>query len=519
MPHIYLPLILLLLGIVFIFKYLKAPSTRLRPLPPGPRGLPVIGNIHQTLGGKTPVEILKDQHQKYGAIVHLQIGQRSIVSLNSHEVAHELINKRNIIYGSRPRLVLGETLGSELMLPLMPNGERWRAHRLIATKLLNASNNYRPLQELESTQLLHELLVPHDFQKNLRRHSGSVMSSLIYGSRVEHADGDEMALAHYFVDNLNVGAKQAWLTLPELFPALNLLPRFLAPWERAAQSLRQKLDGFFSGNRQAAQARSTWSWTRQMEHMKESRDISTKEQAFLMGSLFAAGSESTSGVFMFFVLACVLNPESCRRAQAELDEVVGSERLPNFEDAPRLPYVAALISEVLRWRPAVPFGMPYEAQEHDQYKEYHISKGTTVIVNMWGVAFDEAVFPHAHEFIPERWLDNPDQPFSIFGYGRRVCPGKRLAQDSLFIVCSRILWAYNIGHVYKDGERVSVDPWDVTFKTTAQPAPIAASFTVRTPQHQRIIQIEWKHAEKDSYVVLDLIRREVEEKLSTPVTV
>ena len=146
-------------------------------------------------------------------------------------------------------------------------------------------------------------------------------------------------------------------------------------------------------------------------------------------------------------------PEVQRRAQAELDAVVGRDRLPTFADAPRLPYVCAIIKEILRWRPGAPFGVPHVATEEDWYEGMYIPKGTVCIANIWHCNHDRAVFgDDADEFRPERHLDENGEllpgPFetnqaghSAFGFGRRICVGKDLAAESLFIDTVRILWA------------------------------------------------------------------------------
>jgi len=146
-------------------------------------------------------------------------------------------------------------------------------------------------------------------------------------------------------------------------------------------------------------------------------------------------------------------PEVQRRAQAEIDAVVGRDRLPTFSDAPRLPYVCAVVKEILRWRPGLPFGAPHVATEEDWYEGMYIPKGTVCIANIWHCNHDRAVFgDYADEFRPERHLDENGEllPGPVetnqaghvtFGFGRRNCVGKDLATESLSIDTVRILWA------------------------------------------------------------------------------
>ena len=404
-----------LYSVVYILKS-KPPTL---PLPPGPRGLPIIGNLHQEIGSD-PIDMLKRHHKRYGPIIHLRFGQRSIVSINSHEIAHELINKRGAVYGSRPKLISVETFGGGLLLPLLPNGPRWRAQHAVAGKLLRASPRYHPLQNLESTQLLHELLSPQDLSKVFHRYAGSLGHALAYGSRLPEVECEEFEVLHQFVDGMNAGMTGSSMALPELFPLLDMLPNCCAPWRKAANSLGNILTAFFDRGLEAGKGRSSWSWTNQLKNIKESHRMSLKEQANLLGTLYGAGFETTPSTFMFVVLACVLHPECAQRAQRELDEVVGNDRLPTFEDASRLPYLTAFISEVMRWRPILPIGVPYATERDDEYDGYLIPKNTMILVNFMNIAFDEKAFPEPYEFRPERWLENPDAPFSAFGYGRAL---------------------------------------------------------------------------------------------------
>jgi cytochrome P450 len=156
------------------------------------------------------------------------------------------------------------------------------------------------------------------------------------------------------------------------------------------------------------------------------------------------------------MLAMVAFPEAQRKAQSELDAVVGRARLPTFADAPHLPYVSAIVKEVLRWRPVAPLGIPHKAAEDDWYEGMFIPKGATCMANIWQCNHDRAIFgDDADEFRPERHLNDKGELLPgpaetnqeghvSFGFGRRVCVGKILANDSLFISTARILWAATI---------------------------------------------------------------------------
>ena len=156
---------------------------------------------------------------------------------------------------------------------------------------------------------------------------------------------------------------------------------------------------------------------------------------------------------MWWTLAMVAFPDVQYRAQAELDAVVGRARPPSFADAPQLPYVRAIVREVLRWRPAVRLGIPHALAEDEWYEGMFIPKGATCIANVWQCNHDPAVFGEdAEEFKPERHLgdggkllpgpkETNQEGHVSYGFGRRVCVGKHLANESLFIRTAMILWA------------------------------------------------------------------------------
>jgi cytochrome P450 len=181
------------------------------------------------------------------------------------------------------------------------------------------------------------------------------------------------------------------------------------------------------------------------------------------------GSETTSTTLLWWTLAMIAFPEVQRKAQTELVAVVGRARLPTFADAPHLPYIRAIAKEILRWRPVAPLGVPHKAIEDGWYEGMFIPKGATCVANIWQCNHDRVVFGNdADDFRPERHLDDKGEliPGPVetnqeghvsFGFGRRVCVGKHLANESLFIHTTRILWAATL-ECMKDGNGNDIIP-------------------------------------------------------------
>ncbi|KAJ2920647.1 hypothetical protein H1R20_g16448, partial [Candolleomyces eurysporus] len=141
---------------------------------------------------------------------------------------------------------------------------------------------------------------------------------------------------------------------------------------------------------------------------------------------YMAGAETTvsSATALVYVLASY--PEVQAKGQAEIDAVIGSDRLPLVADRGQLPYVHAIVKEVSRWYTVVPLGVPHANSEDDEYDGYFIPKGTMVIPNNWAMMHNPDVFKQPFDFIPERYLKDgkidpsvPDPETAAFGHGRR----------------------------------------------------------------------------------------------------
>ena len=149
-------------------------------------------------------------------------------------------------------------------------------------------------------------------------------------------------------------------------------------------------------------------------------------------------------------------PETQARAHAELDAVVGRSRLPTFSDFSHLPYIRAMVKESLRWRPVAPSGVPHQSTEDDWYEGMFIPKGTVCITNIWHMNRDPKIFgENTEDFDPERYLDASggivpgmseikEQGHFAYGFGRRNCVGRHMADNSLFINIAVLLWATKI---------------------------------------------------------------------------
>jgi cytochrome P450 len=185
------------------------------------------------------------------------------------------------------------------------------------------------------------------------------------------------------------------------------------------------------------------------------------------------------------------------KAQKLIDEVVGRGRLPGYEDRKKLPYIEAIVEEVLRWRPIASAGVPHRNMVQDTYEGHTIPKGSIIVANHWAIGRDASVFGQSpEEFTPERWLlddtapadgsarrkaeveaELKNMPTIGFGYGRRMCPGRHIARSSLWIQIARLLWAFDI-----EPSGAVPDPMDAVTAIVTMPLPYTAIFKARGPE-------------------------------------
>ncbi|RXW19069.1 hypothetical protein EST38_g6797 [Candolleomyces aberdarensis] len=209
---------------------------------------------------------------------------------------------------------------------------------------------------------------------------------------------------------------------------------------------------------------------------------------------YLAGAETTvsSATALLYVLASY--PEVQTKAQAEIDAVIGTDRLPLVTDRRELPYVHAIVKEVSRWYTVVPLGLAHSNTEDEEYDGYFIPKETIVFQNNWAIMHNPDIFDQPFEFIPERYLKDgkidtsvPDPDIAAFGHGRRICPGRHFSNDALFLMGASLLATYNIT-APKDKEG-NVIPMKLELRNPAisKPLPFKCEIRLR-PGREHLLQ-------------------------------
>uniref|UniRef100_A0A803LZS7 Coumarate 3-hydroxylase n=1 Tax=Chenopodium quinoa TaxID=63459 RepID=A0A803LZS7_CHEQI len=189
---------------------------------------------------------------------------------------------------------------------------------------------------------------------------------------------------------------------------------------------------------------------------KDEYDLNEETIIGLLWDMIIAGKDTVAIVVEWAMAELVRNPRVLQKAQYELNNVIGQERIMTEEDFPRLPYLQAIVKEALRLHPPTPLLLPHRAQTHVKVSGYDVPKGTIVFVNVWALGRDPSIWPNPLEFWPERFFENDidikghDFRMLPFGAGRRVCPGAQLGLNLVTLMLGHLLhhfdWDIPIGN-------------------------------------------------------------------------
>ncbi|KAH9022346.1 cytochrome P450 [Lactarius pseudohatsudake] len=430
-----------------------------RTLPPGPKGLPIVGDVLHI--ADLDWLISSQRRDEYGEMMFVSALGQGVLVINSARVAIDLLEKRSTIYSNRPHYISASDFSTKnLMLSLASYGDLCRRFRRLAVEGFSKSavRHFRPIQGREALMLALALMKnPSTLEKHLQRHAGSVMLSVNYHLPPIDSEHDPVVVrvakqVERLLHEVQPGAR-----LVEFFTWMRYIPSRFAKWKRDAEYwfvqdslMYEDLLGRVANDLANGIDRPSFGAT--VIQNRSTHDLSEREQAWLVGTMLSAGGETTSTTLLWWVLAILAYPEVQTRAHAELDEVVGSARPPTFADLPSLPYIRAMVKETLRWSATIPMGVPHASTEDDWYEGMFIPKGTVCLQNMRTLNFNSEVFgSNAMDFDPARYLDENGQVKATmagreeghmsFGFGRRMCPGRFVAEGTLAIDFATLLWA------------------------------------------------------------------------------
>ncbi|KAG1726695.1 cytochrome P450 [Suillus paluster] len=443
-------------------------------LPPGPKGFPVLGNLLD-LDGSQPWVSFTQWASTRGNVIYCKLLGHQIVVLQSQEVAKALLEQRSSIYSDRPPNSAVKAVGSEFNSAQLRYSDEWRLHRRIFHQSFrpDAAKDYLPTQLRKVHQLLQGIIeTPEHYQRHIELFASSVIMSAVYDYEAKPNEDPLLLVAEKAIKVFLQVASPQTSAILETFPFLLKLPAWFpgASLKRLAIQSQKNATAmtdvpfYYARERvmSATSNRCMISESFKMIEMHRNADEFELALKSTSATAFIAGVETTASTLAIFVLAMMLYPDVQKCAQAEIKAVIGTQRLPTFEDRSSLPYVEAVLRETLRWHPVFPLGLPHCTSNSDVYNGYYIPKGAIVMANLWAISKDEAKYPNPNEFKPERFFMpngqlNDDTVDFAFGFGRRICVGRHFADASLWIAIASLLSTFRFMRPL-DGDGREVDP-------------------------------------------------------------
>ncbi|KAJ6518519.1 cytochrome P450 monooxygenase [Mycena vulgaris] len=504
----YLILALASLSTVTLLLYRRGRRTD-ASRPPGPPRLPIIGNLLD-IPRSRELLVYNEMADKYGEMVYLSVFDKNIFVVSSARILGDLFTQRSANYCDRPHsTMLNRLMDLEWVFAFSAYGALWREGRKLFHSQFQESvvPDLRPLQIKSAHNVLRRIIAsPEDLIRHLHLHVGGFLMEVAYSIEMNAQTAELIGMADDVILAWSkIAVPGAYLV--DTLPILRYIPEWLIPgggFQKDARVAKKKSVTardvpFNKVLADLADGTATPSFVSNVvNNSGASADLELIKAC--ASTIYFAGTDALAISLHAFILAMIVYPNVQRKAQEELDAVVGKDRLPDFSDQASLPYCNALVKEVLRWHPPAPLGVPHLTVKDDQYNGYHIPAGSIIIGNLWKILHNPEVYPDPTNFKPERFMasENGGQLPSIvletfeavFSSGRRICPGRFVATTQLFITIVSILGAFDITPAMdENGNPIKVEP-DFTYGLANHPLPFKYSITPRGRHVQELLNLE-----------------------------
>ncbi|MED6207477.1 hypothetical protein PIB30_036152 [Stylosanthes scabra] len=437
-----LSLIIIIISISLILKLGRASKN----LPPGPWKLPILGSLHHLIGG-LPHRRLRDLSKKHGPIMHMQLGETSVIVASSPEIAKEVLKIHDPAFAQRPQLAAAEAITySYTNLTHSPYGDYWRHIRRICTLELLIAKRVRSFQSIrmEETSSLVRFVSRNigsaiNLSDKLLSMTYSITSKATLGSKSEEQEKLLICCMKKILrtnENFNVSnifPSQKWLQ--GIIGATSELEELHRISDRVLDDIIAAATTTTTNNTVNAHANTLLSFL--LRSLKDNGtsefQLSRNNIKALLRDMLLAGSETSSSTMEWAFSEMMKNPRVLKKAQAEVRQVFGNK----------------VIKESMRLHPPGGALLARECRETCEINGYTIPAGTQVLVNTWAIGRDSKYWNEAERFYPERFLDCEIEykgshfEFIPFGAGKRMCPGISYALPSIELALAQLLYHFD----------------------------------------------------------------------------
>ncbi|KAH6785998.1 hypothetical protein C2S51_038453 [Perilla frutescens var. frutescens] len=455
----------IIVPIILIYLLHKSKRSPKNLVPPGPQGLPLIGNLLGIASTSNLPLYLWRLSKKYGPIMQMKIGNVPMMIISSPKLAKEVMKTQDLAFCGRSSL-LGQRKMSYNCTDMVfsPYGDQWRELRKItAVHLFSLKKNqsFRPIREDEVSCMIARISSFSQASSDRRAVNLSEMAMALGGSLICRIAFSKRLEEMQSFENLLHEAQAVLMAfyVSDYFPSLSWVDKLCGSINNL-DNIFEKLDSFYQEMIDEHLDRT------RVKNLEEEDDIldiliKLKEQdscsieldsdriKALLTDIFIAATGTSAASTIWTMTALIKAPNVMEKLQSEIRNLVGGKGKIDEDDLAKLPYLKAVINEAMRLYPPAPLLVPRETIERCSLEGYEIQPKTVVYVNAWAIARDPEYWENPDAFVPERFLnsniDIKGQDFGVipFGSGRRMCPGMCMGLANVELTVANLLYSFD----------------------------------------------------------------------------
>ncbi|KAJ9536155.1 hypothetical protein OSB04_un000668 [Centaurea solstitialis] len=471
--------------ILFLFKSCMCSSQPYKNLPPSPPRLPLLGNLHQL--GSSPHRSLQAMAQTYGQLMLLRLGCVHVLVASSADAAREIMKTHDLIFSNRPKLSIPAKLSyGSSDITFSQYGEYWRQAKAIAISHLLSNKrvqSYQQIRKEETSLLIRKIQETHESVVNLSELLISLTNNVICRLALGRIyDGKKFTvLLEKFFELLGCFSVGSYI------PSLIWVDR-LSGLEQRADDVAKEFDEFLEGvieehvSKNVADDKGQDIVDILLEIQKTNKRGFHIERDLIKAitmDVFSGGTYTTFTNLEWAMTELLRHPQAMKKLQQETREIGQGRSMIIEDDLDKMPYLRAIIKEILRLHPPLPLLIPHESTQDVKVLGYDILAGTQIIVNAWAIGRDSSTWVNPNEFQPERFLNSPIDykgfHFELipFGAGRRGCPGIHFAMVINELVLANLVYKFD----FALGRGESLDMGEAHGLTAHKKYPLLVTIT------------------------------------------
>ncbi|XP_019154582.1 PREDICTED: cytochrome P450 CYP736A12-like isoform X1 [Ipomoea nil] len=446
--------------LLWLFRYRRAiaSSKSRRKLPPGPRGIPIIGNLHML--GTLPHRSLNELSKKYGPIMFLKLGNVPTVVISSPSAAELILKTHDAVFASRPKSdVVDNTTNGSKGIGFAPYGPLWRDNKKFVTQeLLTAAKieSFAAMRKAEIEALVKSIRAAAEGREavDLTSEVGKLIENVTYKMLFGCSDNSDRRHDDFKCIVEEIVSLEGAFNIVDYIPILK--PFDLQGLNKRIKAVGKSIDKLFAEIIKEHEEDTKKGIPKSNKNIVDIMLSSHKLDLVSIKPLLLdmiVGSVDTSWTWIVWTLAEIMrHPRVMKRLQQELETKVGLNRMVEEKDLPNLEYLEMVIKESFRLHPVATLLLPRESMEDIELDGHFIPKKTRVLINCWAIGHDPDFWSdnnNVEEFVPERFMnkniDLRGHDFHLlpFGYGRRACPGVNLGLIIVKLIVGQLIHCFN----------------------------------------------------------------------------